>query len=82
LLRQFASPLESCSVESLSDVILSEAKNDEVTLRITSIRFPAEQKTVYFFVSHVHSLAGLLHPEQTLSLIGLPHFLHGVHPHV
>jgi len=32
--------------------------------------------------SHVHSLAGLLQPEQTLSLIGLPHFLHGEHPHV
>ena len=29
---------------------------------------------VYFFGSQVHSLAGLLQPEQTLSLIGLPHF--------
>jgi len=32
--------------------------------------------------SHAHSLAGLLQPEQTLSLIGLPHFLQGEHPHV
>lgn len=37
-------------------------------------------KRVYFFGSHSHSLAGFLQPEQTLSLIGLPHVLHGEHP--
>lgn len=37
----------------------------------------------YFFAAlHVHSAAGLPQPEQTLSLIGLPHVLHGLHPHV
>jgi len=39
-------------------------------------------KILYFLGSHVHSLAGLLQPEQTWSLIGLPHFLQGEHPHV
>jgi hypothetical protein len=39
------------------------------------------RKRVYFLGSHVHSLAGFSQPEQTLFLIGLPHFLHGEHPH-
>jgi hypothetical protein len=30
----------------------------------------------------VHSFAGLPHPLQTLFLMGAPHFLQGVHPHV
>ena len=38
----------------------------------------------YFFLTgwQVHFSAGCLHPEQTLSLISRPHFLHGLQPHV
>jgi len=37
----------------------------------------------YFFaVLQTHLSAGLLQPEQTLFSIGLPHFWHGVQPHV
>ena len=37
----------------------------------------------YFFFTglQVHCAAFLLHPLQTPFSIGLPHFLHGVHPH-
>lgn len=34
----------------------------------------------YFFGWQVQSFAGFLQPEQTLFSIGMPHFLHGVHP--
>jgi hypothetical protein len=43
------------------------------------VRQPAK---TYFFGWQLHSLAGFPQPLQTLSLIGLPHFLHGVHPQV
>jgi hypothetical protein len=38
----------------------------------------------YFFLTgwQVHFSAGCLQPEQTLSLISRPHFLHGEQPHV
>jgi len=38
-------------------------------------------KQIYFFLQS-QSLAFLLHPTQTPFLIGFPHFLQGVHPHV
>jgi hypothetical protein len=34
-----------------------------------------------FFAAHVQSFVGLPQPEHTLFLIGLPHTLHGEHPH-
>jgi hypothetical protein len=36
---------------------------------------------LYFFLQ-VHLSAGLLQPEQTASIISLPHFLHGEHSQV
>jgi hypothetical protein len=36
----------------------------------------------YFKGLHVHSEDFLPQPEQTFFSIGLPHFLHGVQPHV
>jgi hypothetical protein len=40
-------------------------------------------ENLYFFFTglQVHCAAFLLHPLQTPFSIGLPHFLHGVHPH-
>jgi len=34
----------------------------------------------YFLTLQVHSEASFLQPEQTPFSIGIPHFLHGVHP--
>jgi len=50
--------------------------------KILSNDYFRDTQTGYFFGSQVQSLAGFPQPEQTLSLIGLPHFLHGEHPHV
>jgi hypothetical protein len=42
----------------------------------------AAKKPYFFFTGlQVHWAAFLLHPLQTPFSIGLPHFLHGVHPH-
>jgi hypothetical protein len=42
----------------------------------------APKKSGYFpHGLQVHFFAGFLQPEQTLSSIALPHFLHAVHPH-
>jgi len=50
-------------------------------MQVSSLHQRSDSAFAYYFCgSHVHSAAGLPQPEQTLSLIGLPHFLHGEHP--
>jgi hypothetical protein len=65
------------SVQSVSLVIWLHDSRTEVLTLLRFIRVLS-----YFLGAHVHTLAGFLHPEQTLFFMGLPHFLHGEHPHV